>query len=185
MPGGDRRVRRTRVALLNAFRDLFFERGFDAISIADIAERANVGRSTFYLHFTGKDHIISISISPLFRALADAVVTAEPSAELTHVIAHFWQNRKSAKTTFSGSTLEAKRRVLTRMIEERLGPLVPVGSKPVLPLGLAAHQIASAQLNLIVEWLAGRHSASAEAVAAAVHASSRALAGALVTGASR
>ena len=55
----DRRVERTREALLRALRDLLFERGYDGFVVRDIVERANVGRSTFYEHFEGKDEIFS------------------------------------------------------------------------------------------------------------------------------
>ncbi len=43
----DRRVQKTRAALLLSFNDLMRSQGLDAISAADIAAHANVGRSTF------------------------------------------------------------------------------------------------------------------------------------------
>ena len=47
----DRRARRSQQALLDALVQLMIEKGFEHTTIADIAERANVGRSTFYAHF--------------------------------------------------------------------------------------------------------------------------------------
>ena len=52
----DRRIQRTRSALLQAFVSLLLEpRRYDQIKVGDIVERANVGRSTFYEHFRNKD----------------------------------------------------------------------------------------------------------------------------------
>ena len=47
----DRRSLRTRTALRDALLGLIAERGWDEIAVQDLCERANIGRSTFYLHF--------------------------------------------------------------------------------------------------------------------------------------
>jgi AcrR family transcriptional regulator len=57
-PGIDRRARRTRQALHQALMRLIVERGYEQVTVADIAEAANVGRSTFYAHFTDKDDLL-------------------------------------------------------------------------------------------------------------------------------
>lgn len=53
----DRRVLRTRATLHDAMISLMLEKGYEAITTKDIVDRANVGRSTFYAHYTGKDHL--------------------------------------------------------------------------------------------------------------------------------
>src|SRR6185503_20627146 len=53
----DRRVQRTREVLQKALIELISERGYDAITIRDIVDRANVGRTTFYLHYRSKDEL--------------------------------------------------------------------------------------------------------------------------------
>jgi AcrR family transcriptional regulator len=54
----DRRITRTRIALRSAFRDLVKEKGFNAVTIEEITERANVGRTTFYLHYRDKEDLL-------------------------------------------------------------------------------------------------------------------------------
>jgi AcrR family transcriptional regulator len=54
----DRRVQRTRDALRDALIVLLEERGWDDINILDLCEQANVGRSTFYLHFQNKEELL-------------------------------------------------------------------------------------------------------------------------------
>jgi len=54
----DRRALRTRQALHEALIQLITERSYDDITVMDIADAANVGRSTFYAHFTDKDDLL-------------------------------------------------------------------------------------------------------------------------------
>jgi len=67
--GIDRRVLRTRRALQHAFLRLITEKGYDAVSIQDICEAADVGRSTFYLHFASKDDLKRAGLEHLRHAL--------------------------------------------------------------------------------------------------------------------
>ncbi|MEU6167094.1 TetR/AcrR family transcriptional regulator [Streptomyces tanashiensis] len=57
-PAGDRRVRRTRAALRQALVELVLERGFHAITVEEITERADVGRATFYAHYRDKEDLL-------------------------------------------------------------------------------------------------------------------------------
>ena len=53
----DRRVDRTVTALRKALIDLILEKHYDSITVQDIIDRANIGRSTFYTHFVGKEDL--------------------------------------------------------------------------------------------------------------------------------
>lgn len=57
-PGDDRRVRRSRRALRTALVDLVLEKGFRAITVDEIVERADVARATFYAHYRDKDDLL-------------------------------------------------------------------------------------------------------------------------------
>jgi AcrR family transcriptional regulator len=52
--GTDRRAERTQVLIRKAFKEVIAEKGFQATSIQDIADRAGVNRGTFYTHFADK-----------------------------------------------------------------------------------------------------------------------------------
>jgi AcrR family transcriptional regulator len=54
----DRRIQRTRALLLSALLDLIVERGYEELTVQDIVDRANVGRSTFYKHFLDKHELL-------------------------------------------------------------------------------------------------------------------------------
>lgn len=67
----DRRVQRTRSMVLDAFLDLMIEKGYEAITVQDVIDRANIGRSTFYLHFTDKENLLSCSIGQLLEFIRE------------------------------------------------------------------------------------------------------------------
>lgn len=55
----DLRVRRTRMVLRETLIDLIEEKGFDAVTVGDIAQRAMVNRTTFYRHYPDKHALVS------------------------------------------------------------------------------------------------------------------------------
>lgn len=62
----DKRVERTRNAIINAFKELIIEKEFKEITIKELAEKANINRKTFYLHYESMEEILfdlSIEIS--------------------------------------------------------------------------------------------------------------------------
>jgi AcrR family transcriptional regulator len=67
----DRRVARTRTALHHALIALIRTKHYEAITIEEICDAANVGRSTFYAHYTGKDDLHRSGIENLRKVLAN------------------------------------------------------------------------------------------------------------------
>lgn len=63
----------TRQKLLNAARDVFADRGLDLARIDEITDRADVGKGTFYYHFSGKEELINELIKQVMGELAEAV----------------------------------------------------------------------------------------------------------------
>ena len=63
----DRRVRRTRHALENALISLILEKGYDAVTIEEITDRADLGRTTFYLHFRDKEELLMNAIDTMIE----------------------------------------------------------------------------------------------------------------------
>lgn len=76
----DRRVRRTRDLLHAALMALIVEKGYDRTTVADILDRADVGRSTFYAHFRSKDDLLVESGVDYLRAVVAAEDADEDSA---------------------------------------------------------------------------------------------------------
>jgi AcrR family transcriptional regulator len=68
----DRRAVRTRKALHGALMSLILRKGYEATTIQDIIDEADVGRSTFYGHYTGKEDLLRSGFQILRRELTEA-----------------------------------------------------------------------------------------------------------------
>jgi AcrR family transcriptional regulator len=66
----DRRVRRTQDLLRRALLSLIQEKGYDRITVQDILDRADIGRSTFYAHYRDKDDLLRAGFQDIRAALA-------------------------------------------------------------------------------------------------------------------
>ena len=68
----DRRIARTKGMLQHALISLILKKDYETITIEDICDAANVGRSTFYAHYTSKDDLKRSGLDEnLRRLLAD------------------------------------------------------------------------------------------------------------------
>jgi AcrR family transcriptional regulator len=67
----DRRIPRTRAMLQHALTSLILKKGYEAVTIQDICDEANIGRSTFYAHYTSKDDLKRSGFEHLRKELVD------------------------------------------------------------------------------------------------------------------
>ena len=171
----DRRALRSRQALTAAFVELLLERGYANLTVGEVTERANVGRSTFYAHFAGLEGILKQSLarpSSYLVAIVDGDVTTEA---VTPILIHFQSQRRLNRAMLAPPARGLWVRALAELIEPRLPPPPRTSSRaPRLPAGLIALQIAEGQIALVANWLLLRPSTAPEAVAAALIAVTRA-----------
>lgn len=79
----DRRVQRTQRLLHEALFSLIHEKNYDSIVVEDILARADIGRSTFYMHFAGKDDLlVSAMRAMLGSAQAPPLPSGSPADQL-------------------------------------------------------------------------------------------------------
>lgn len=164
----DRRVERTRKAVLDAFFILVQEVRYDDITVADIVKRSGVGRSAFYANFAGKDALLATSIAGPFSVLANTL-RSDHVAGLIALLDHFWANRLLARTILQEPIRRRIVVVLTRQVEEILddgglwkrGPLI-------MPSRLAAILLAEMLLAPVTAWLAGESRCSSQTLAPAL-----------------
>jgi AcrR family transcriptional regulator len=72
VPLVERKRRQARNRIIQAAEELFFTRGFDDVSVSDIAERAEVGRTTFFRHFGDKQEVAFAREQELLETIAAA-----------------------------------------------------------------------------------------------------------------
>ncbi len=146
MPAGraQRRAGRTRRRLLDAALQMFSDRGVDATTIEDITEGADVGKGTFYRHFSNKDEVVLALVEDSVDQLVGLMSPAgHPPARLEEALsdilaAHatfFQQHTDEFVLLFQGRVLlklqreigedlEAPYQRYLSEIEQRIAPLV-------------------------------------------------------------
>jgi AcrR family transcriptional regulator len=77
----DRRVRRTRESLHKALISLALEKHYDSITVQEVLDRADVGRSTFYTHFQSLDELLISGTQELRKTLSDALENQRKSTK--------------------------------------------------------------------------------------------------------
>lgn len=98
-PEQDRRVLKTKAALRDAMHALMALRGWDEMTIQEICDTANVGRSTFYAHYQSKDDLLSEGMTDLRDMIAaQSAETRGPGLNfLAGLLEHVAQERDAFK----------------------------------------------------------------------------------------
>ena len=172
-PGIDRRSRRTRQALHQALIRLIVERGYDEISVADIAEAADTGRSTFYAHFTDKDDLLRSAGGYLKSVLIkehEAAAAGSRRAEdrilgfSRFMTAHLYEQRQIFHALMRGQGgaifLDMVRDVLCDIVRREL---TATGDEP-LQREVAVQFVVGGYINIVTWWLRSGARQSPEAV---------------------
>ena len=172
----DRRTGRTRSALLSAFVDLVLESGYGALTTSEISRKANVGRSTFYLHFASKEELLKESIARPSSAMAACVCEDVTPRQLTPLLEHFREQFSVNRQFFADPIRSLWVKSLAALIVPRLPRALRTrGMRQLIPRPLVALQVAEMQIALITHWLSGRYSLKSEVVAEMLIANTRAL----------
>jgi len=158
----DRRVRRTRKLLHDAFLSLVIEKGYEKTTIQDILDRADVGRSTFYIHYQDKEALLMASFDEmrdqLQRELADipAAGPIDVTLPATLLFEHAYRNQRvyRALCGHQGGALVQRylRRLIGDLLRQRLRPQLGQ-TGPDVPADVAAEFYTSAVLGLLVWWI--------------------------------
>lgn len=124
----DPRVRRTRDTLGDALIALMQERPFDDITVQQVLDRAEVGRSTFYAHYRDKDDLFISDIEEFLQHIAAYLTRTGAAAERVvparETFAHLADQRELLRAMKEAGKLddvmELWRGIFARSIEERL-----------------------------------------------------------------
>ena len=168
MPSNDRRMLRTREALRNALIALLPVKSWDEISVQDICDNANVGRSTFYMHFQNKEELLSAGLNELGEAVQHGALKRQhdataPFGFLEGLIAHVFEQRRIFSAVIgrrSGHIVQTRfRELMLRLVSEDLEKIVPAGWER----DATAHYVAGAIFEML-SWAVDENTRTAKEI---------------------
>jgi AcrR family transcriptional regulator len=172
-PPRDRRVRRSRRELQRALVELTLEKGYDSVTVDDIANRADVARGTFYAHYVDKDGLLHAVVTDLIDELMTVVeqaggVIGPPVTEGQKIIAMFRHgelHRDIYRVVLSGAGSGLGLRMLSDAITEKADEYFTAACRgaalqPVVAPVIVARSFTGQHLTMLRWWLdnPGRYS---------------------------
>ena len=163
----DRRQKKTRGAIFAAFGALLSQKGYGKITVQEIIDAANVGRSTFYAHFETKDDLLRDMCTDLFdHVFSDSLrienthdfsrANGDVDAMITHMLYHLRDNRNLIAPLLTGESGE----LFLRFFKQYLNDLVTlhmlkamVRKNALVPDDFLVHHISGAFVEMVHWWL--------------------------------
>jgi len=126
-PEQDRRVLKTKAALRDAMLALMAPRGWDEMSIQEICDAANVGRSTFYVHYQSKDDLLSEAMNDLRDMIA--VQSAQSNGPGLNFLAGLLDHMAQEREVFKAAIGRRSGHGVVRRFKEMVTQLVEIEFK--------------------------------------------------------
>lgn len=165
----DRRTIRTKRLLREALMSLILAKGYDEVTIEDITQQADLGRTTFYLHYRDKEELLVETIEAVAKELKEEILSSVMAdwslkegaqAPILPVFRHAAQNADLYRIILRG---EGASRMMNHLLEfisqsfcEILIEQENRGSlklEPQVPLEVFSSYFASSLLGMVNWWL--------------------------------
>ena len=173
----DRRQRKSREAIFAAFTEILSQKSFNAITVGEIIERADVGRATLYAHFETKDFLLKELCAELFCHIFDTATgtgedhrhifdCSEGGEVFLHLIRHIDKNDHGICNLLGCESNE----LFLHYFKDSLLALLEKDQKllkscpPSLPEGFWISHICSVFVETVKWWLSGGKKISAEEI---------------------
>ena len=155
----DRRIARTRRLLGEALLELVQEQSFDAITIRDITERADIGYATFFRHYDSKEELLAEQLEGIIRQIED--LAGERTGDYFQregalLYEHARENELLYRGLLGGhvnaQVIRRLRDALIRVIRPHIEGHIKE-EELLVPLGLAVNHVAASALEMVAWWL--------------------------------
>lgn len=162
----DRRQQKTRTAIFRAFTTLLNRKNYNMVTVQDIIDEADIGRSTFYAHFETKDELLRQLCTELFDHIIGTAMDKHdthglytcnnaPHSVVLHILQHLQENDHNILTLLSCESSEIFLRYFKSGMEElvRTQMLQETGSE--IPRDFLINHIAGSFVEMVQWWLEG------------------------------
>lgn len=171
----DRRQQKTRKAIFDSLRMLLEKKCFESITVQEIIDEANIGRSTFYAHFETKDDLLKAMCTDIFYHIFNEELPQEaerdfatgiPNLELklSHILYHLRESKGNLKGILGGESGELFMGFLKKYLRELFGRYKDEFS-PRIPEDYLLHYLAGSFAETVKWWMTEDTKHSPEEVA--------------------
>ncbi|MBA2395518.1 MAG: TetR/AcrR family transcriptional regulator [Ktedonobacteraceae bacterium] len=153
----DRRVKRTQNLLAKALIALTLEKGYDAITIRDITQRADVGYATFFRHYHDKDEllqdVLEVVLEELMHVFFASSYQGDPAVDGLLLFRYVQQHSEVIRVLLSSrGSSSLIQRIIEAVTQDVLSrqTLVEGG---IVPTEIAAYHLITSSITLVQWWL--------------------------------
>lgn len=172
----DRRQQKTRAAIFAAFSTLLAEKSYSKITVQEIIDRANVGRTTFYAHFETKDDLLKALCEELFDHIISSTMDYThshglysagdaPESIFCHLLQHLRENDNNIFGLLSCESSE----IFLRYFRDSLNDLIRNQfvnqnrkANKEIPQDFLINHISGSFVEMVLWWIKGRMKQSPE-----------------------
>lgn len=151
----DRRINKTKKAIYQAFLQLLNSKRYETITVQEIIDLADVGRSTFYSHYESKELLLDELCRYLFHHLFEREEHLSTEDYLAHIFLHFKKNQDHV-TSLLLSKNDYFLRQLQKELKHHVYPMVIPDLQtvhPKIPSSYLQHFVVSHFIETLSWWL--------------------------------
>lgn len=152
----DRRIRRTQRLLADALIDLMLEHSYNAVTIKDITEHANIAYATFFRHYKDKDELLLAILGSIIEEMKSLLGQARDSSPEAQGLLLFQTMEKNARLYLALLSSEGSPKLRARvqkMVTSEFMRVFPVRADSTIPTEILANHIMMTTIGLIAWWL--------------------------------
>jgi len=168
--GQDIRITKTHMALSKALMDLLEKKSFQKITVNDICQLAMVSRSTFYLHFEDKYHLMLFCLKSVRQKLDEAVRSMELRDYLRMVMDSVYERKKALRTLHQAEIDIELINMFRSFFHDYFSDIITECEKQDVrlpgPIPLVAAYYANGLTGMVIWWIEHNFSISAEEISA-------------------
>ena len=154
----DRRQKKTRDAIFSAFVELLSNQKYENITVQDIIDRADVGRSTFYAHFETKDNLLDALCSGIFDHIFQGEICDYQNSshtleeKLSHILWHLREHKRDVSGLLSSDSgelfVQYMKKYISTLFESHIGDF-----KSEVPQDFLINHLTGAFIQTIHWWV--------------------------------
>lgn len=159
----DRRIKKTREAIFSAFSALLAKKRYSQITVQEIIDEADIGRSTFYAHFETKDELLGALCRDLFEHVFSDDLAGELShnfadnknfdAKLTHVLYHLKDSQRDIKAILTHEGAELFLTYFKKYLERLFALSDDIGAAQDIPADFILSHLVGSFVEAVKWWL--------------------------------